>query len=344
MSAGNPEGFPWGANCPTRGQRCVFAVVMGVATAAWWFQWFYGYPHHGAISDFDIVWQAATALLNGGNPYGLMGPDKVFDLQYPVIYPATAFVVGIPFTLLPEAWATMAFVFLSTLLMAYGITVDGWHRLPIFASLSFLSSAWLGQWSMLMTAVVFLPWVAVFASVKPQATLPIAASAETLRTPIAAAAGTVVLIAISLVILPGWPLEWWHAIWSSPHVSAPITRIGGFAIPIVLLRWRRPEAWLVFLLACVPQTSYPYNVLVLLALAKTWREATILTFISTLGALPELRANVHDLPRLERMGHLMVASAYLPATIMILRRPNEGVGPWWIQLVTGGRKGSSTGT
>jgi hypothetical protein len=76
----------------------------------------------------------------------------------------------------------------------------------------------------------------------------------------------------------------------------------------------------------------------LLALARTWREATILTAVSSLGALPELRANVHDLPSLVRMGHLMVISGYLPATVMILRRPNEGVGPWWMQLVAAVRQ------
>jgi hypothetical protein len=338
MSAGNPEGFPWGANCPTRRQRYLFALIMGIASALWWFQWYYGYPHHGVISDFDIVWQAATGLLNGGDPYVLMGPEKVFHLDYPVIYPATAFVVAIPFTLLPQAWASFTFVFLSTFLMAYGMTADGWHRIPIFASLSFLTSALLGQWSMLMTAILFLPWLAIFSSVKPQATVPIAAASESPATPIAAIAGTVVLMTISLVMLPRWPIEWWHAIWSSPHVTAPITRIGGFAVLLVLLRWRRPEAWLVLLLACVPQTSYPYNVLMLLALARTWREATILTAVSSLGALPELRANVHDLPSLVRMGHLMVISGYLPATVMILRRPNEGVGPWWMQLVAAVRQ------
>ena len=147
-------------------------------------------------------------------------------------------------------------------------------------------------------------------------------------------------MAISLVFLPTWPIEWWRAIWSSPHMSAPISRIGGFAILLVILRWRRPEAWLVLILACLPQTSYPYNVLVLLALANTWREAALLSMISTLGSLPELRANIHDLHGLRVMGDLMIASAFLPATLMILRRPNEGVGPWWMQRIRGLRQSS----
>jgi len=190
---------------------------------------------------------------------------------------------------------------------------------------------------MLFTAVLFLPWLAVASAIKPQTALPIVAASPSRATPIAAVVGGLVLLAISLIFMPTWPLEWWRAIWSSPHMSAPISRLGGFAILVVILRWRRPEAWLVLVLACLPQTSYPYNVLVLLALANTWREAALLSIVSSLGSLPEMRANIHDLPRLRVLGDLMVASAFLPATIMILRRPNEGVGPWWMQLIGGSR-------
>src|SRR5688572_10302901 len=341
MSAGNPEGFPWGANCPTRKQRILFALIMAVLSTAWWANTHIGFlsdPPPGAaqpgkVSDFDQVWQAAHALVHGGNPYVLMGPGMVYHLDDPVLYPATAFVAVIPFLLLPEIWATMAFLFVSTLLMAYGITRDGWHRTPIFVSLSFLTAVWLVQWSMFWTAALFLPWIAVFASVKPQAALPIVVSSESLATPVAAVVGTLVLFAVSLVMLPGWPIQWFQLISSSPYVSAPITRLGGFLILLVLLRWRRPEAWLVLIFACIPQTPYPYNVLVLIALANTWREAGLLSIISSLGSLVRQRAHVHDLESLDIIANMMVVSAFIPATIMILRRPNEGQGPWWMQLI-----------
>ena len=125
-------------------------------------------------------------------------------------------------------------------------------------------------------------------------------------------------------------------------MSAPITRLGGFLILLVLLRWRRPEAWLVLIFACIPQTPYPYNVLVLLALANTWREAGLLSIISSLGSLVRQRAHVHDLASLEIMANMMVLSAFIPATIMILRRPNEGQGPWWMQLITARRIKAAT--
>ena len=342
MSAGNPEGFPWGENCPTRNQRLLFALVIALASSAWWVEKFFSDPFDPQtprlISDFDQVWLGATALLNGGDPYVLMGPGKVFHMDYPVLYPATAFVAAIPFAFLTQMGGTLAFIFVSTFLMAYGITADGWHRVPVFASLPFITSVWLGQWSMLFTAALFLPWVAVASAIKPQTALPIVAASSSRATPIAAVVGGLVLLAISLMYMPTWPLEWWRAIWSSPHMSAPVARLGGFAILLVLLRWRRPEAWLVLILACLPQTSYPYNVLVLLALANTWREAAILSVASTIGSVPELRVDIHELSRLRTMGDLMVISTFLPATIMILRRPNEGVGPWWMQLIRGLRQ------
>lgn len=318
---------------------------MALLSTAWWADTHIGIlsdpppsaGQPGKVSDFDQVWQAAVALVNGGDPYVLMGPGLVFHLEDPVLYPVTAFVAAIPFLLLTEVWATMVFLFITTFLMAYGITADGWHRLPIFVSLSFITCVWLVQWSMLWTAALFLPWIALFASVKPQATLPIVAASGSLAAPIFAIVGTLTLFATSLVMLPGWPIEWLQLVSSSPYVSAPITRLGGFLILLVLLRWRRPEAWLVFLFACIPQTPYPYNVLVLLALANTWREAGLLSILSSLGSLVRQRANVHDLASLDIMANMMVLFAFIPATIMILRRPNEGQGPWWMQLIAARR-------
>jgi hypothetical protein len=333
MSAGNPEGFPWGSNCPSQRQRLLFAVVMGIGGVAWWGRSYFPYPQYvGLLSDFQLVWFGATALLHGADPYVLVGPGKMFNLEFPLLYPATAFIVAMPFALLSDASATMAFIFVSTFLMAYGITADGWHRLPIFGSIAFLSSVLLGQWSMVMTAALYLPWVAIIASAKPQASLPIVASSTTRTTAWAAAVGSLVVLAVSLLFLPKWPIEWWKLIQASPHLSAPIMRFGGPAILLVLLRWRRPEAWLVLFLACMPQTSYPYNVLMLLTLARTYREACILSILSTAGSVPMLGTSTHDFEGLRIMGDLMVASAYLPATILILRRPNKGEPLWWVQL------------
>ena len=79
--------------------------------------------------------------------------------------------------------------------------------------------------------------------------------------------------------------------------------------------------------ACIPQTPYPYNVFVLLALANTWRgDRTSLDHLFA-RLTCQAASHVHDLASLDIMANMMVLSAFIPATIMILRRPNEGPSP-----------------
>lgn len=325
------HGFPWGTNNPTRLQR--IAVAAALATIA-------GLMHYaraaetGGLSDFASVWHGAKFLLEGRNPYDLIGPGRLISLPSPAFYPAPAFVAAIPFTVFSYHWGSTAFVFLSTALLAWGSTADGWHRLPIFPSIAFLTSVQLAQWSILLTAAVFIPAIAFVAIAKPQASLPVVAGSNSRAAFLWAAAGSAVLFPASLLLLPEWPALWWQLIRTTDHFVAPALRFGGPAILLVLLRWRRPEAWLIAISACVPQTWYPYNSLILLTVAATYREASVLSLISSTGWIiaalmsdggtrsPQTRAV---------MGAMLVAACYLPATIIVLRRPNTGPLPFWMR-------------
>ena len=53
-------------------------------------------------------------------------------------YPAPALVTVIPFAILSVETAGAAFIFVSAALLAYGITSDGWYRLPVIASIPFM--------------------------------------------------------------------------------------------------------------------------------------------------------------------------------------------------------------
>jgi hypothetical protein len=81
--------------------------------------------------------------------------------------------------------------------------------------------------------------------------------------------------------LPDWPREWLKLIGSTDYFTPPILRVGGVLVALVLVRWRRQEAWLIFIAACMPQTWYPYNGLLLLAVAATYREACVLSLFSS---------------------------------------------------------------
>jgi hypothetical protein len=328
----NPEGFPWGANKPTTAQRIIVATLVAVCVGTT----LYARSIKMGLerSDFSQVLFGARALLNNADPYRLMGIGMVYDLKWGAVYPATAYVASIPFTPFSDPVASSLFVGISAFLLVYGVTAGSWHRLPMFPSIAFASSVQFAQWSTLFAAMLFLPWLAALAAVKPQSAIPvIAASKSRSMLMVAIGAGLLLLVA-SLVMLPGWPLEWWQVIGKSTQLKSPLLRFGGPLILLVLLRWRRQEAWLVFLLACVPQTWGWYNVLPLLAVAATYREATILSLMSSIGAIATVYFVGDPTPeKYSAWGASAVAFAYLPAAIAVLRRPNINERPPWLPRV-----------
>jgi len=284
--------------------------------------------------DFSLVWFAARSMLHGISPYPLVGPGLTFELDYPLLYPGTAFVAAMPLAALPQAAAVTVFMWISTALLVYGMTADSWHRLPILVSLTFLFNVTAAQWTILMTAAVFMPALCFFVPVKPQAGVPIVASASAPRAWIALAAGFLILVAVSVLLLPSWPREWLALVAQrSGHMSPPILRLGGPLIALVLIRWRRREAWLILTMACVPQTWDWYNALPLLTVAATYRAAYLLSIISTIGGFiaASLAMIIHSHNDLFRLGGAtMVVFGYLPAVVAVLRQTTESVPPWWL--------------
>jgi hypothetical protein len=332
----NPEGFPWGSNNPSRRQRLIVALFIALVAG---FALYFHFVRFGERSDFSQALFGARALAHGADPYKLVGPGRVYESAWPVMYPATTYLVAMPFAPLTDRLAASLFVAISTFLLAYGSTAGSWHRLPIFASIAFTASVQFAQWSLLTTAMLFLPWLAFFAAAKPQAAIPILASSPSRKALGAAALGAVLLAAVSLAFFPAWPLEWWRVVREGEQLRAPILRFGGVFIALVLLRWRRAEAWLVLLSACMPQSWAWYNVLVLLTVAYTYREACVLSLTSSVGALATVYfvGGGYSAASYPAWGASMVAFAYLPATIAILRRPNvRAAQPWQPRAVPHG--------
>jgi hypothetical protein len=288
----------------------------------------------GFKSDFGIVWFAAKAALAGSDPYQLVGPGKTYELSTPLLYPGIAFVPVIPFTFFSEKTASLAFVVLSTFLLAYGMTARSWHLLPMFVTEAFASSARLAQWSLILTAALFIPLLGALALVKPQNGLPVVVGTPSRRTLVAAVVGGILFTAVSLVLLPSWPGTWLSLLGTAHHMGAPVTRLGGVFTLLVLLRWRRWEAWLLLAMVCTPQTWGWYNALMLFVIPATWREACVLALFSSLGAIlgGYLIGPVESFEAFQ--GSLMVATAYLPATLIVLRRPNEGAPPAWLSTTS----------
>jgi hypothetical protein len=297
-------------------------VAAALAVAGFWIV--YWAALRGSVrTDFSLTWFGANALLHGANPFVLVGPGLVFNSEWPALYPATAYLVGIPFAILPESLASAVFVGLSTFALAYGATRDSWHRLPMFASVAFMSSAHLAQWSILFTAALFIPWLSVAFAAKPQLGIPILAGERSRKGMAAALISAVILWCVSLVLVPAWPSEWLTFIVNADQLVTPVLRPGGFLVLLVLIRWRRPEAWLVALMAAMPQTSYSYNLLPLLAIGSTYRESAFLSITSSIGSLAMvyLTDAVGTPAAISAGSALLIALGYLPAVIVILRRP-----------------------
>lgn len=323
--------FPRTIAPPTRPQRAVVAVVIATAAAGILYSAHPEAPGQG--SDFGPSWFGARALVHGANPYELVGPGMVYEWRWELLYPVPAMVAVIPLTLLSESAASFTFVWVSAFLLAYGATARSWHLLPMFASEAFASAARLGQWSILMTAAVFMPWLAFLAAAKPQAAIPMVISARSRTSAYAAIVGGIVLTGIGFMLYPGWVVRWLAALDSAVYMVTPITRLGGFLVLLVLLRWRRWEAWLVLSLACLPQTLDPYNVLMLLVIPATFREACLLALAVTSGTVVSyfVPAPSDSLDSINAFfGAITVATAYIPATIIVLRRPNDGAYPAWL--------------
>lgn len=283
-------------------------------------------------TDFGIIWFGARSILDGANPYPLVGPGRFYAWDWDLLYPATSMVLAIPFAWMPEFVAAAVFVWVSTLLLAYGITAKGWDLLFLFPSAAFIVAARAAQWSPLYSAAFLLPWLGFALAAKPNVGGAIAIASDSRKLLVSAVIGFAVLLGISLVLLPAWPRDWIAALSGASHLTAPVVCFGGFLVLLNLLRWRRPEARLILLLACVPQTGSWYEALPLLLVAATRRESQILSLVSSLGFLL-IPFMIHGQPEAQfnrEVSALMVAFAYLPATIVVLRKPNEGGLPAWL--------------
>lgn len=106
-------------------------------------------------------------------------------------------------------------------------------------------------------------------------------------------------------------------------MSAPVTRPGGLLLLLAVWRWKRPEARLLLGLSCIPQTPVAYEAVPLFLLVTTIGEGVWL-WLSTLLLIPVINS-LAGKPYDEWMmlsGQWMIWVVYLPALVIVLRKPN----------------------
>ena len=257
------------------------------------------YPGPG---DFLWALRGARDLLAGRNPYVYpFSPDAI-------PYPLPAALIGLPFARLPDDWAAACFFALSSGLLAYMLARRGAWRLLVFCSPSYLMALWFAQWTPLLVAMAFYPGLLCLLLVKPQTGLPLALTGRRTRAGYVAAG---IGLAVSLAIMPTWPLRWLAQL--RPYEGIiPLLVLPGPLILLALLAWRQPGARLLLLMAAVPQRMF-YDQFVLWLIPDTLRELLFLNYTAWLAW--GLRTYLHADWRL-----WVIVGFYFPALSLVLFR------------------------
>ena len=335
-----PDPHPRTSIAPTRRERLLLAAAVAVVSAV---LVVVVTAHGRGLNAFDQLWVGARAMLAGTDPYALVGPGRALAQKAPNYYPATAMIAVLPLAWLELELARAVFFGLSAGVLAFAATRDGYARMPMFLSGSFMLALLSQQWAPLLTASLFLPAMAWAYAAKPNIGLALFAARPTRAALAWAAAGAIVLGAASLALRPSWPAEWVAIARSAPHIRALVRHPAGPLVLLALLRWRRPEARLLVALACVPHSTLFYEALPLLfVVPETERQVRALWALSWIGTLVQIV--LVFLPgydffgdHVSVVGELMLALVYLPCVILVLRRPNVAPAdlpmPAWVESV-----------
>jgi hypothetical protein len=245
------------------------------------------------------------------------------------LYPLPAALVAVPFAGLAPAHAGAAFVGISSALLAYALSAKGWWRLLALMSPAFLLSFSVANWPPLIMASALIPGLGWVVAAKPNLGLVAFAYRPSWSTVI----GVVAVILVSLVWLPGWPAGWLshvarQEIAHTPTFAWPLGVVGIAG----LLRWRTPQGRALVAFTLIPVSAFPYDHLMLWLIPRNFREALLLTWTAWLTAPAVLGFNAEG----SRTTLLLIQAGItlgtvVPATFLVLRHPNTGPAPTWLE-------------
>jgi hypothetical protein len=285
--------------------RIAISVAIGLASGI--FCWFLLHHFNQGAADFQWAIRAARYALDGRNPY-----DTPLEQ-----YPMTAALFALPFVRLVPDVAAGIFFGLSSALLALGLTRHGYSRLLVFLAYPYWGAILTAQWSPLIAASAFFPLLLPLTMAKPQIGLPVALTHMTRR----GFAACVLWGLLSLALMPRWPLLWWHQLGSYQHF-VPLLVLPGPLLVLALVRYRDRDAWLLSLMAVMPQRWF-FDALVLWLIPKSRRE--LLATIALSWGVGIWRW-YHIPASSTQVGRWAVLWIYLPMLAVLLCRQ------WWPRL------------
>lgn len=287
------------SDMPSVRWRLAVSALIGAASGAFCF--FLMKRTHLLAGDFIWAIHLAQQRLAGRNPY-----DEPLQL-----YPFTAALFGFPFVRVAPEVGAGAFYGLSSALLAFGLTRDGYHRLLVFLAYPYWIGMLFVQWTPLIAASAFFPLLLPATMAKPQIGIPIFVSRFSLR----GFCACVFVAAASLVALPRWPMLWMGEFRNYPHFY-PILVIPGPILLLALLRYRDRDAVLLLVSACMPQRWF-YDTFTLWLIPKTRREILIAVMLSWPCAIWRWYHVPHTATE---VGRWTVVFVYLPMLAILLLR------------------------
>jgi hypothetical protein len=319
-------------------QRVVIALLVGVVAALVSYHqitetnvargvWRWG-------QDFTYPWRAAQALRVGVNPYDAIQPvpGSRFPFTNVLAYPLTAVLVVVPFANVHADLAAAVFEGFGFALAAYGLLGVATWRLLLLVS---APAAWAlsnGQWAPLLIGASLVPWLGGLVTCKPTIGAALFAWRPDRRT----IWGGIALLGVCFVLQPTWLLDWIRVSRHNPDVPRyvpPIRMLGGPILALAILRWRLPEARLLFCLACVPQNVFFSDQLALLLIPHTLVEMA--TSVVWTHVVERLAVAAHppngDLVVTKVWAPYVLWGLYVPALLLVLRRRNQGSAPQWLE-------------
>jgi hypothetical protein len=279
----------------------------------------------GFWPDFVFPWAAARHLLAGRDPYTALPGGLPEPFESPLLYPLPTVLAVVPLARLSLAAAGGVMMGLSAALLAFVLSRGGWYRLWMLASAPFVMAINLGQWSPLIAVAALEPSLGALVTLKPNIGLAAFAYRPSRRMVV----GSIVVVALSLIALPRWPIEWLYAVRSLPGHPAPIlaSRGAGLVLLLAALRWRSPEGRLLLVSACVPQLLLFADQLPVLLVARTRGELVAITACSQIGFITWfLLLRDGELYVLKAAPYVLL-SVFVPALVTLLRRPERPLVP-----------------
>jgi hypothetical protein len=286
--------------------RIAVSAAIGLASGV--FCWFLMMHFHQDAADFRWALQLAQRLLARENPY-----DTPLEQ-----YPLTAALFALPLVRLQPEIAAGVFYGISSALLAFGLTRHSYRGLMIFLAYPYWAGLLTVQWSPLIAASAFFPWLLPATLAKPQIGLPVFLTRA--RRP--GFVACFLVGALSLAVMPRWPLLW---IGQVEHYEyfVPLLVLPGPLLLLALLRYRQRDAILLFLAACMLQRWF-FDSFILWLIPKSRREILATVFLSWGAGIWRWYHVPHSF---HEVGRWAVIFLYLPMLVVVLSRSDRDQSP-----------------